>query len=272
MCLILFSFRHAPGYRLVLTGNRDEFLARPTAPLAYHYDDDGILCGKDLRSGGTWLAIAEDGRMGAITNFRDPARVMPAAPSRGEIILDYLRSAESAKDFLSCLNREAAQYNGFNLLLADNDNLFSYSNITTKIEKLEPGIYGLSNHLLDSDWPKVTRGKKLFQECIESRSHIDIEALFKMLTDSFIPDDTELPETGVGLTWERILSPLFIHSSDYGTRSSAVVIITEDGLVRFDERSYTHGREITESGRVGFTLQVDNCRKSAKSSLNSCDV
>lgn len=263
MCLILFSFRTIPGYRLVLAANRDEFLARPTAPLAYNCNGEHILCGKDLRSGGTWLAVSENGRMGAITNYRDPGRVMPTAPSRGEIILDYLRSEQSALDFLFSLNNRADQYNGFNLLLAEDDRLFYYSNVTCKIEELGPGVYGLSNHLLDSDWPKVVRGKKLLQQCLENGPDLDVESVFTMLNDSTRPDDAALPETGVGLVWERILSPLFIHSEDYGTRSSAIIRVTENGLVCFDERCYAHGREITESGRAGFTLQIGGSGKSA---------
>ncbi len=256
MCLILFSYKNYPGYRLVLAANRDEFLARPTAPLDYHYNGEQILCGKDLRSGGTWLAVGSDGRMGAITNFRDPARVNQSAPSRGRIIPDFLRSDQTAAEYLKNLKRAADLYNGFNLLLADGDQLFYYSNITDQIQKLKPGIYGLSNHLLDSDWPKVNRGKMLFQQCLDSNAELDRDKLFTLLADSSQPPDAMLPETGVGVEWERILSPLFIHSRDYGTRSSAIIGVTDDGEIHFDELSYEHGSEVRAVGRKCFALNV----------------
>ena len=153
MCLITFAYNHHPGYRLVLAANRDEFLDRPTAPLGYHYPGETILAGRDLRSGGTWLGMDGGGRLAAITNYRDPSRVVNPAPSRGEIILDYLRSGLMAEAFLEKFSARASRYSGFNLLLADCDNLVHYSNVSDRSTRLTSGVYGLSNHLLDTPWP-----------------------------------------------------------------------------------------------------------------------
>ncbi len=254
MCLIVLAYRQKPGFNLVLAANRDEFLDRPTAPLGYNFADGTILAGKDLRGGGTWLGLGANGRLAAITNYRDPARVTEPAPSRGEILLRYLQSTVTATQFLQGFAEMASRYNGFNLLLADETTLIHYSNITGKTTPLEPGIYGVSNHLLNTPWPKVSRSRELLQRALAENDVIDTDTLFSFLRDTTEPEDSLLPETGVGLEWERRLSPIFIHSPSYGTRSSAVITITDNGEADFYERSYCHKDGVKIDGRKHFSF------------------
>jgi len=256
MCLIALAYNHHPGYHLVLAANRDEFLDRPTAPLGYNFTGEAILAGRDLRGGGTWLALASDGRFGAITNYRDPTRLRPAAPSRGEIIPDYLRSGLDAGAFLEAFTAGAKRYNGFNLLLGDRRNLFHYSNISDRRTLLESGVYGLSNHLLNTPWPKVERARKGLTELLATGGEPDPEGIFSLLADRQRPVDGLLPDTGVGLEWERLLGTVFIHSPNYGTRSSSLLAIRDDGQARFLERSYRHDQGVRRDGDRSFQLTL----------------
>ena len=237
MCLLFFSYRTTPGYRLVVAANRDEFLARPTAPLAFLNPSGTLLAGLDLQGGGTWLGITAGQKFAAITNYRDPAANRPEAPTRGRILMDYLTGDAGADKYLQVLAASDACYNGFNLILGDAEELFYYSNKDGALQKLAPGFYGLSNHLLDSPWPKILRGKELLRPYMVETAQIDPLQLLTILEDSHRPPDHRLPDTGVGLDWERLLSPIFIDSPAYGTRSSAVITVTEAGAVSFTEKT-----------------------------------
>jgi len=261
MCLITLAYNHHPGYRLVLAANRDEFLDRPTAPLGYNFAGEAILAGLDLRGGGTWLGLAADGRFGAITNYRDPARLRTAAPSRGEIILTYLRSGLNAAAFLEGFAGGADRYNGFNLLLGDGRDLFHYSNICARATLLEPGIHGLSNHLLNTPWPKVERARQRLGEVLAGGGEPDHEGVFSLLADRERPADELLPDTGVGLEWERLLGTVFIHSPGYGTRSSSLLTIRDDGQARFLERSFRHDQGVQRDGDRSFRLTLSGKRR-----------
>ena len=241
MCLILFSFNTQPGFRLILAANRDEFYARPTQPLSAWADAPGVYGGRDLKEGGTWLGISRRGRLAALTNYRDPAHQLPQAPSRGLLINRFLTDVAPPADYLEQLQKTAFRYNGFNLLAGDQTGLWYASNRGNGIEKLQPGFYGLSNHLLDTEWPKVSRGKKRLKDLLNRRGGWDTEDLFTLLADRTVAADRELPDTGVGLEWERTLSPLFITSPHYGTRSSTVLLIETSGEVTLLERSFAPG-------------------------------
>lgn len=257
MCLIAFCYRQHPGYRLILAANRDEFLDRPTLPLGYHFSGETILAGKDLRGGGTWLGLAADGRLAAVTNYRDPGRLLSAAPSRGEIILDYLRSGLTASEFLRGFAAGAKEYNGFNLLLADNQMLLHYSNISNIATAVSPGVHALSNHLLDTPWPKVVKSRELLRLALAGQDTApDREKIFALLADNERPKDSLLPDTGIGAEWERLLSPIFIHSPGYGTRSSSLVTISNEGLVAFYERTYSHENGVHQAGEQGFCFAL----------------
>ena len=238
MCLILLSHNVHPNYRLILAANRDEFYDRPTSALTYWPGHPEILAGRDLKGNGTWLGVSRSGRIAAITNYRDPAALMPNAPSRGILIRDYLVGNSSAQDYLDAVSKIGQRYNGFNLIAGDTRGLYYTSNRSPGVQQLGPGIYGISNHLIDTAWPKVQRGKALLYDQLNGRQKINAEIILDILADRLQPADAELPETGVGLEWERILAPMFIISPDYGTRSSSVVSIHQSGEITFWERAF----------------------------------
>lgn len=240
MCLILFAYNYHPGFKLVFAANRDEFLTRSTASLGYNFPGEDILGGRDLQGGGSWLVTDSRGRFGAITNFRDPARQLAAPPSRGEIVLNYLRSVQPPARFLATFAKHSTRYNPFNLLLGDSHQLYYFSNVTMECRPLAPGLYGLSNHLLDTEWPKVRLGKTLLKRSLSDIETPDKRQLFGILANTERPPDEQLPETGVGLHWERLLGSLFIHGESYGTRSSSVLLIDDRDRVEFTEQSFDH--------------------------------
>jgi uncharacterized protein with NRDE domain len=237
MCLILFAYNVHPSYRLVLAANRDEFFERPSSSADFWDDHRQVIAGRDLKGGGTWLGVTKEGRFAAITNYRDPASWKNDAPSRGKLVSNYLCDNQRADNYLDKISRQAQLYNGYNLIIGDRRELFSYSNRGEK-QKINSGIYGLSNHLLNTPWPKVSRGKKMLTAALDKKGVELEEALFALLTDRRIPADNKLPETGVGLEWERVLSPIFITSPNYGTRSSSILLIGKNGRVRFVEKVY----------------------------------
>ncbi|KPJ76729.1 MAG: hypothetical protein AMJ54_10635 [Deltaproteobacteria bacterium SG8_13] len=262
MCLILFAYDIHPQYRLLLAANRDEFYERPTLPLDVWEDRPDIFAGRDLKGGGTWLGISRSGRIAAVTNYRDPRRVLPQAPSRGFLVGDYLAGSEPAERYLSRIASEAHRYNGFNLIVGDRGGLWYLSNQSAEILHIEPGVYGLSNHLLNTSWPKVRNGKAGLQKLIEEGQAGRIEPMLALLADKTPAADNALPDTGVGLQWERVLSPIFITSATYGTRSSSVIQVSRNGKVTFVERSFTCQSGETcrsEDRRFSFSLTSGPC-------------
>ena len=254
MCLLLFAYDHHPAYRLVLAANRDEFYERPTAPADFWEDQSGLLAGRDLRCGGTWLGITRTGRLSALTNVRDSTRQMPDAPSRGALVARYLRDQDEPEDFLQHLTSKMDRYNGFNLIVGDAEALYYLSNRNGDVRALGPGLYGVSNHLLDTPWPKVERGKAALRERLGSPS-VDVEAVFDLLADEVSVPDQALPDTGVGLEWERVLAPAFIRTPSYGTRSSTVLLVDRRGQVTFVERSFAPDEAVPVERRHQFVIE-----------------
>ncbi len=245
MCLILFAYKAVPDNRLIIAANRDEFFSRPTSPMHFWKTNPRIIAGTDLKAGGTWLGINENKKFAAITNYRDPLSTKKNPPSRGQIIKNYLDSNKNAAEFLDELNKKASSFNGFNLLLSDSHHLFWFSNRNKKAKKLKPGIYGLSNHLIDTPWPKVTIGKQALKELIyRKKKDLSPNDLFHILENKKIPKESELPDTGVGLKWEKILAPVFVNSPEYGTRSSSVIITSKDGHSLIGERGFDKNGDI----------------------------
>lgn len=239
MCLILLSWRTHPRYPLIVAANRDEFHERPTAPAALQ--PEGWLGGRDLRAGGTWLGITPSGRFAAITNYREPNTPPPAdALSRGHLVRSFLEGDEPPRTFLERI--DPARYAGFNLLVGDGEELRWLSNRSQGPQPLGPGVHGLSNHLLDSPWPKVERGKTLLAGLPERLGPDD---LLNVLADRTTAPDEALPDTGVGLELERLLSPMFLVTPLYGTRSSTALLVggRQASLVerRFDSRGAPAG-------------------------------
>jgi len=222
---------------LVVAANRDEFLARPTAPLAYLNKEKTILAGLDLQGNGTWLGVSARMKFAAITNYRDPATNRTDAPSRGEILMQYLTGSMTAGEYIQSIANRGQRYNGFNLILGDRNDLYYYSNRSGAPQLLTPGFYGLCNNLLDVPWPKVVRGKELLGPHMLKNNEIDPLRIFDLLEDRHRPSDDHLPNTKVGLEWERLLSTIFIDGADYGTRSAAVITVTDAGRIEFVEKT-----------------------------------
>lgn len=252
MCLILFAVQHHRDWPLVIAANRDEFHHRPTQSAAFWQDAPHILGGKDLQEGGTWMGIhKKNHRIAALTNYRNPSLKKDSPPSRGHLVADYLKSYTPDADFLQTLQKKGAFYNGFNLICGTPDTLYYYGNQTKAPYRIEPGVHGLSNHLLNTPWPKVTRGRALLERAMATDP--EDNTLLTILQDRELPADTALPDTGMGLEWERILAPLFITSPIYGTRSSTVLKVHRNGNVCFTEVSWD--KEGRETGRVTFSWE-----------------
>jgi len=256
MCLILLSYKQHPRYPFLFAANRDEFYERPSAPAALWEDVPEVLGGRDLKEGGTWLGITRKGRIAALTNYRDPASLKTNALSRGLLVNDYLTGHKDAQDFLNNLKAKIDRYNGFNLILGEWPSLYYFPH-TGKVQEMKPGLYGLSNRLLDTPWPKLEKGKAAFKSIIGHNEEPDPEAFFAVLADKSRFPDGLLPDTGVGLEWERILSAIFIVSPAYGTRSSTVIMIDRKGHVTFIERVYNGRPESWLTARFEFAIQAD---------------
>lgn len=253
MCLIFLSINQHPNYKLVIAGNRDEFYNRKTATVQFWNDYQHIIGGRDLEAGGTWLAMTKQGKIGMVTNYRDPQNIDPKAPSRGHLVSDFLVSGESADQYLENISANGKKYNGFNLIVGHSSELWYHSNYKQGIEKLLPGFYGLSNHLLDTSWPKVMRGKEKIKPILDN-TFIDPEALFEILYDDQTAEDTLLPKTGLTLERERALSSMFIKTEGYGSRCSTVILIDKNDQVLFTERVYDFNTFDYTTETFRFTL------------------
>src|SRR5690606_11146339 len=252
MCLILFAFQAHPDYPLVVAANRDEYLDRPTEPARFWEDHPDVLAGRDRVKGGTWMGITRRGRFAALTNFRDPFASVKNKKSRGLLVRDYLTSEIPPRIYLEKLSKQRTSYPGFNLLVGTPWELWHYSNQNDKISPVEPGIHGLSNALLDTPWPKVVKGRERLTACLRNP---DPSLLFELLADEEPAPDEQLPDTGVGLEMERLLSPAFIRMPGYGTRSSSVLIIRAKGDVTFIERTFS--REGTREVCHRFSIEAE---------------
>ncbi len=241
MCLIIFAYNWHPHYKLILAANRDEFYRRPTQSAAFWSDWSFVLAGRDLEQGGTWMGITKKGHLAALTNYRDPSQCKPTAPSRGLLVQDYLIAEPEPEAYLSDLLGTSALYNGYNLMIGTIDHLYYFSNQESQVYKIQPGIHGLSNSLLNVPWPKVERGKSNLKAYLES-DHIEVESLFELMADKHQPEDHELPQTGVSLELERMLAPLFIEGDDYGTRSTTILLVDHHNKVQFWEKSFRHAQ------------------------------
>jgi len=255
MCLVLIALDSHPDYSLIVAANRDEFYDRPSSVAAFWADHPRILGGRDLEAGGTWLGVDRGGRFAAVTNFRQGEREPPAPRSRGLLVSDYLATDVAARAHIERAERDAAQYNGFNLIAGDTRELLYFSNREGWTRSLGAGIYGLSNHMLDTPWPKVTSSKNALQALLTAGGTELVPNLFALLYDRRQVPDQSLPRTGIGLAWERLLSSAFIASSEYGTRSSTVVLVGRDGGVVFVERTFGPNGTPDEEVRRQFRLE-----------------
>jgi uncharacterized protein with NRDE domain len=237
MCLIFISIHQHPDYKLIIAANRDEFYNRKTAAADYWKENPNILGGRDLEAHGTWLGVTRTGRISLLTNYRDPAHINPNAPSRGLLVSNYLESKDNPEVYLSDVVKKGNQYNGFNLLVGSCDEMWYYSNYGQGMKRLNSGLHGLSNHLLDTPWPKVKRGKELLKPLLVKRP-VSAEDLFDFLLDDKRADDQDLPDTGIGIERERALSSMFIKSPGYGSRCSTVIMVDKVNNLFFAERVF----------------------------------
>ena len=257
MCLLIFSHRTDPRYPLVLAANRDEFHARPTAASAFWPEHPDLLAGRDLAQGGTWMGLTRQGRLAAITNYRDPARTAPAPRSRGELPLDYLTGNQDAESFLLELLPRAHEYAGFNLLVGTVDKLWYLTNSlppgACKPQRLQPGLYGLSNARLNTPWPKVVLGKNRLRALLE-REELNHTALAEVVGERQLADPDELRRQGLDQGMDPVLSAQFITMGTYGTRSSTTLWIDGKGLARWRESSFDALGNTVEQREESFDL------------------
>ena len=261
MCLAVIALDAHPRYNVVLAANRDEYHARPAQAAHWWTDADAspILAGRDLAQGGTWLGLAPDGRFAFVTNFREPGRFDPDAPSRGALVPALLRARRDFADALASIVADAQRYNGFNLVAGDTSAAAFGSNRADGVVRLARGIHGVSNARLDTPWPKVVRAKAGLAAWVASAG-TDPATLWQVLADTRIASDDELPSTGITPERERLLSSPFIVSDDYGTRCSTLVMLGRDGIAQFVERSFDAKGRVT--GEVAFRFAIDQSVRS----------
>lgn len=250
MCLLLLAWRVHPRYPLVLAANRDEFHERPAAPADW-WEDPELLAGRDLQGGGTWLGLTRAGRFGVVTNFRELGERRPGAPSRGGLIVDYLRDTVPASQFLAALTPRAAHYAAFNLLVGDAATLYYFSNRDGAARALAPGLYGLSNHLLDTPWPKLTRTRAHFERLLAA-PELDFDALLAPLSDRTPAAAGTLPATGLPRELEQALSAPFIVTPTYGTRCSTALTLDGSGCWAMLERRHDASGAPAGESRFAF--------------------
>lgn len=243
MCLIALAWRARADVPLVVAANRDEWRDRPTQAAHWWPDHPDLFAGRDLQAGGTWMGATRSGRFAAVTNFRDPSDKRATARSRGGLVSGYLLSRQAPAAFLRELGASAREYNGFNLILGDGESLWYYGSREDRAREIEPGVHGLSNHLLDEPWPKVVRARQAMEAAV--RHDDPFPELFDVLGDRAGAPDEQLPDTGVGIAWERRLASALICGPDYGTRASTVLSIRANGLVKFEERTLDAGGSVS---------------------------
>jgi uncharacterized protein with NRDE domain len=235
MCLIALAWQAHPDYPLVVVANRDEYFERPTEAAHWWPERPDLLAGRDRQAGGTWLGLRRDGRFAALTNYRDPQRQRADADSRGALVLDALEPAQ-AEAAARQVHAARARFNPFNLLVADRQGLWVVESESGRCSPLPAGVHALSNHLLDTPWPKVRRARERLQAALCADDVA--ESVAGLLRDDRPAPDAELPDTGIALAWERLLSSSFIRAPGYGTRSTTTVLVHRDGGCRFIEQTW----------------------------------
>ena len=246
MCLAVIALNAHADWPLIIIANRDEYHERPTATANIWQTSPGVLAGRDLRAGGTWLGVSASGKIGLLTNYREPGKQDPDAPSRGELVGQYLAQSSSADTYLQSVQQQSELFNGFNLLLADASGVLYFSNRTTTPRiQVSSGVTGLSNATLGVAWPKVLRTQNAVRALLDSMQQPDADALFSIFRDATPADIKELPETGLTAERELKLSSPFIQDALYGTRCSTLIMKDHAGRIYFEERSFNPQADIT---------------------------
>ena len=238
MCLILLAWRAHPEFPLVFAGNRDEAYERASAAAGFWADDPDVFGGRDLEKGGTWLGVTRSGRLAAVTNYRDGSASGAAPRSRGELAAAFLRGTDEPRAYLEGVAARASEYGGFTLIVSDLKQMHWISNRGRGIGEVHPGVHGLSNHLLDTQWPKVVHGKQRVSALLTANEPELVQGLLDALADRTAAPDSELPDSGVGLQRERELSSAFVAGERYGTRASTVLLVSRGNEVVCVERGF----------------------------------
>jgi len=254
LCLIVLAWKARDDLPLIVAANRDEWRDRAAEPAHWWPDHPDLFAGRDLQAGGTWMGVTRHGRFAAVTNYRDPADRRSTARSRGGLVTDFLLGTETPGKFLARLAPRAGEYNGFNLVAGDGDSLWYFGSREGAARRIEPGVHGLSNHLLDEPWPKVVRGRLAMQSALKDPD--PAPRLFAALSDKQGAPDTALPETGAGLAWERRLSAPLITGADYGTRASTVAIFSATGEIAFEERTLAENGDVVANRAESLQVEV----------------
>lgn len=256
MCLIAFACKIHPDYPLLLVANRDEFHARPALPLAWWTDAPNLLAGRDVQEGGTWLGVSRGGRAAAVTNVRGPGAAIRKSLSRGRLVTDFLASDAATKSFASTLEPTAQGYGGFNLLVFDHDELRYVSNHPRFVSRrVEPGVHALSNAQLDTPWPKALAARDAMRDWV-ARDLADEAALLAVMNDPAQAPDAALPQTGVGLDLERVLSAAFIRTPGYGTRCTSLLRLSRSGEIELFERRFDAAGRVSGETRERFLAEA----------------
>ncbi|WP_261842625.1 NRDE family protein [Aliamphritea ceti] len=253
MCLIVFAYKQHPEYNLILVANRDEQYERPTQSLHIWDSPTGIIAGRDSLQSGTWLGIAHNGHFSAITNHRNGLHIRSTSRSRGLLTTEFLNSSVSAQHYADEISQTSVPYNGFNLIVADSSGLYHASNVTKEYQYLRSGIYGLSNALLDTDWPKTRQQKQRLKDALQAHNP-NPQTLIEMMADPQRYPDETLPDTHVGIEIERALSSSFIQLESYGTRATTVVMQDYHGRTRIIEQNYTAAGK---AELIEYELQIE---------------
>lgn len=252
MCLIVFAWRAHPRYDLVLAANRDEFHSRPTEAAHAWPAAPSVFAGRDAQAGGTWCGVGSHGRFAAVTNHREMTPAAAGERSRGHLVSDYLAGDWRARDYCEAIYGDRNAYGGFNLLVGDREDLFYLGNRDERgVYGVPPGIHALSNGVLGDDWPKTRRAVSRLREIL-GPPRIEPDDLLALLADTRPAPDEELPDTGVDLETERLLSPVFIRSPQYGTRAATVILRGVDGGLRFVERGFDPDGRVTHTVDEGW--------------------
>lgn len=250
MCILFIAVKQHPDFPLIIAANRDEYHERPTQSSHWWQDKPEILAGKDLRAGGTWMGVTQQGKFAALTNIRNPQRIKDNAKSRGELVLKALQTGIKEQE----LQQGRELYNGYNLLHGSVDSLSVYNNFEDSHTPLKQGVYGLSNAALNSPWPKTTKGMQALSKYCQTAQNINADDLFTILRDDVKAADDQLPVTGAPVEWEKKLSSAFIILPNYGTRASTLLLVSQSGLVNWHERTFNAEAEQIETNNYEFQI------------------
>jgi uncharacterized protein with NRDE domain len=252
MCILFVAVNQHKDYPLIIAANRDEFFNRGTSESHIWDSEHGIIAGKDLQAGGTWMGINKNGYVASLTNVRDPQKIQADAVTRGKLVSHYLQQPEDGYHQTLSSNKDI--FNGYNLLFGKWNNLSVYNNHLDQLQQLTDGYYGLSNASLDSPWPKINKGVSKLEEYCQDGHDVNPEILFTLLLDKSLAADQDLPKTGIPIDWERRLSSIFILGDEYGTRSSTVLKVDKQQNVQWYERTYDNTARCTSSQSFNFII------------------